>query len=44
MLNFKGMPFPIEVILVCICWYAAHRLSYSHIEELMEERGVSAIH
>jgi transposase-like protein len=38
------MRFPIEVILVCIRWYSAYPLSYSHIEELMEERGVSAIH
>jgi len=41
MINFKGMPFPIEVILVCIRWYAAHPLSYRDIEEMMEERGVS---
>ena len=24
MLNFKGMRFPIDVILVCIRWYAAY--------------------
>ena len=40
-LNLKGMRFPVEVILSCIRWYAAYPLSYSHIEELMEERGVS---
>jgi transposase-like protein len=28
MLNFKGMRFPIDVILVCIRWYAAYPLSY----------------
>ena len=27
MLNFKGMRFPIDVILVCIRWYAAYPLS-----------------
>jgi putative transposase len=41
MLNLKGMRFPIDVILVCIRWYAAYPLSYRHLEEIMEERGVS---
>lgn len=41
LLNFKGMRFPIEVILVCIRWYAAYPLSYSRIKEMMEERSVS---
>lgn len=41
MLNFKGLRFPINVILVCIRWYAAYPLSYRHLEEMMEERGVS---
>jgi len=44
MLSFKGMRFPIDVILVCIRWYAAYPLSYRHIEEIMEERGVSVDH
>ena len=44
MLSFKGMRFPIDVILVCIRWYAAYPLSYRHIEEMMEERGVSVDH
>src|SRR5471032_3289176 len=44
MLNFKGMRFPIDVILVCIRWYAAYPLSYRHLEEMMEERGVSIDH
>ncbi len=44
MLNFQGMRFPVDVILVCIRWYAAYPLSYRHIEELMEERGVSVDH
>ncbi len=38
------MRFPIEVILVCIRWYAAYPLSYRHLEEMMEERGVSVDH
>jgi len=44
MLSFKGMRFPIDVVLVCIRWYVAYPLSYRHIEELMEERGVSVDH
>jgi putative transposase len=38
------MRFPVEVILVCIRRYAAYPLSYRHIEEMMEERGVFADH
>jgi putative transposase len=44
MLSFKGMGFPIDVVLICIRWYAAYPLSYRHIEEMMEERGVSVDH
>jgi len=44
MLSFKGMRFPIDVILVCIRWYAAYPLSYRHLEEMMEERGISVDH
>jgi putative transposase len=32
------------VILVCIRWYAAYLLSYRHLKEIMEERGVSVDH
>ena len=44
MLNFQGMRFPIDVILVCIRWYVAYPLSYRHLKEMMEERGVSVNH
>ncbi len=44
MLNTKGVRFPIEVILVCIRWYAAYPLSYRHMEEIMKERGVVVDH
>ena len=40
MLNTEGMRFPIDVILVCIRRYAAYPLSFRHLEEMMEERGV----
>ena len=44
MLNLKGVRFPIDVILVCIRWYVAYPLSYRHLEEIMQERGVSVDH
>ena len=44
MLVVKGMRFPIEVILVCIRWYAAYPLSCRHLEAMMEECGVSVDH
>ena len=44
MLNTKGMRFPVDVILVCIRWYATYPLSYRHLEEIMQERGVVVDH
>lgn len=44
MLSFKRMRFPTDIVLVCIRWYVAYPLSYRHIEEIMEERGVSVDH
>ena len=44
MLATQGMRFPIDVILVCIRWYAAYPLSYRHLEEMMEGRGVFVDH
>ena len=44
MLVTKGMRFPIDIILVCIRWYAAYPLSYRHLEEMMQERGVFVDH
>ena len=44
MLDTKKMRFPIDVILVCIRWNAAYPLSYRHLEEMMQERGVQVDH
>ena len=44
MLSAKGMRFPLEIILVCIRWYVAYPLSYRHLEEMMQERGVVVDH
>lgn len=44
MINTPRMRFPTDVILVCIRWYAAYPLSYRHLEEMMQERGVFVDH
>lgn len=44
MLNTKEMSVPIDVIVVCISWYAASPVSYQHLEEILEDRGVSVDH
>jgi putative transposase len=41
---FKGAHFPQAIILTCVRWYVAYPLSTRHVEELMEERGVSVDH
>ncbi len=40
----KGAHFPPEVILLGLRWYVAYPLSTRHVEELMEERGVTVDH
>jgi transposase-like protein len=39
-ISFKGAHFPQDIILMGIRWYLAYPLSYRHVEELLEERGV----
>jgi putative transposase len=40
----KRLHYPLEVMLVCVRWYAAYPLSLRHIEEMMIERGVFVDH
>ena len=40
----KRMHYPLEVMLVCVRWYAAYPLSFRHLEEMMTERGVFVDH
>ena len=40
----QRMHYPLEVILVCVRWYAAYPLSFCNIEEMMAERGVFVDH
>src|SRR5262245_61323814 len=42
--SFKGAHFPQDIILMGVRWYVAYPLSYRHVEELMEARGVSVDH
>src|SRR5256714_8136419 len=43
-ISFKGAHFPSEIILMGVRWYLAYPLSYRHVEELLEERGVPIDH
>ena len=40
----KRTHYPLEVMLICVRWYAAYPLSLRHIEEMMAERGVFVDH
>ena len=40
----KRLHYPLEVMLVCVRWYAAYPLSLRHLEEMMAERGVEVDH
>jgi putative transposase len=42
--SFKGAHFPQDIILMSVRWYVAYPLSYRHVEELMQERGVRVDH
>lgn len=43
-ISFKGSHFPQDIILMGVRWYLAYPLSYRHVEELLEERGVPIDH
>jgi putative transposase len=40
----KRLHYPLEVMLVCAPWYAAYPLSFRHLEEMMQERGIFVDH
>jgi transposase-like protein len=42
--GIKRMHYPLEVMLVCVRWYAAYPVSLLQIEEMMAERGVFVEH
>lgn len=37
---FKWRQYPGEVILLCVRWYLRFPLSYAHVAEMMQERGL----
>src|SRR5919112_1221941 len=41
---FKGRHFNRSVILLCVRWYLAYKLSLRNLEEMMAERGISVDH
>jgi putative transposase len=41
MVSFKGAHFEKDIILLYVRWYVAYPLSYRHLEEMMQERGVT---
>jgi putative transposase len=43
-ISFKGAHVPQEIICMGVRWYLVSPLSYRHVEELMEERGVLLDH
>ena len=40
----KRLHYPLDVILMCVRWYAAYPLSLRHIEEMFAERGIRVDH
>jgi putative transposase len=40
----KRLHYPLDVILLCVRWYAAYPLSVRNLEEMMAERGVEVDH
>ena len=43
-MSFKGAHFPRDILLIGVRWYVAYPLSYWHVEEHMQERGVPVDH
>ena len=43
-MNFKWRHFNKQIILTCVRWYLAYPLSYRHIEEMMQESGITIDH
>ena len=40
----QRLHYPLEIMLVCVRWYAAYSLSLRNLEEMMAERGVPVDH
>jgi putative transposase len=42
--SLEGAPFPKDVIRTCVRLCVAYLLSYRHVEELRQKRGVNVDH
>ena len=40
----KRLHYPLDVMLLCVRWYAAYALSLPNLEEITAERGVQVDH
>jgi putative transposase len=40
----KRLDYPLDVMLSCVRWYVAYRLSLRHLEQMMAERGIAVDH
>ena len=40
----KRLHYPLDVMLLCVRWYAAYALSLRNFEEMMAEQGVEVDH
>lgn len=40
----KRLHYPLEVMLLCARWYTAYPLSFRHLNEMVQERGVFVDH
>ena len=43
-MRFKGRHSDRSVILICVRWYLAYKLSLRNLEEMMAKRGISVDH
>lgn len=40
---FKGRHFDRSMILLCVRWYLAYKLSLRDLEEILAERGIDGV-
>lgn len=40
----KPLHFPLEILLICVRWYAAYPMNLRNLQEMMAERGVRVDH
>lgn len=43
-INFSGRHYPLDIIMMALRYYLAHKLSYREIEEIFAERHIHFDH